>query len=398
MANSFTADFAEIWSRVQQEQFFKQTVAVAIASTQAKSQMSSGDTFNKPYRSSNNLQSYVRGTSITIDDKTDTNEQLVVDQQFATGFYIDDMDSIQTDYNLIANYAKDDTALLNIQVDGDVLGEVANATSYVDDGTIGGTGGNPITVTTSNISNVFGAARRKIAKQNVPMNNLFAVISPEMEDILVQYGAGRDTSGADTVQNNGFIGKFYGFSLFMSNNLTGSVVLGMATEPTASDTVVIQGVTFTFVASPAAAGDIDLSATVDTTRGYLVNLINNPSTTSATQIALATADARAFANNVVAVDDATADTVTITYKGAGVLAVSETLTDATDAFTDETQHNLFGVKGAIDLVIQKSPTPMIKSVETKAGSNVLNTLLYGVKTFADGAKQLVDARINSVNF
>ena len=54
-------------------------------------------TFNKPYRSSNSVQTYTRGTSITIDDKTDTQDQLVINQQFATGFYIDDMELVKLD-------------------------------------------------------------------------------------------------------------------------------------------------------------------------------------------------------------------------------------------------------------------------------------------------------------
>ena len=398
MANSFAADFPEIWSRVQQKQFFKETVAVAIADVSAKSQMGVGDTFNKPYRSSNSIQTYTRGTSITIDDKTDTQEQLSITTQYATGFYIDDMDSIQSNYDLIAGYAKDDADLLNIQIDGDVLAEYANATSSVDDGDIGGTSGNPIVLSTSNISAVFGAAHSKLAKQNVSLKNKFAVLSPEFENILVQYGAGRDTSSGDKAQNNGFIGRFYGFDLFMSNNLTGEVVISMVTEPTASDTIVLDGITFTFVASPAAAGDVDLSGTVDTTRGYLEGLINAPTTTSATVIALSSENARRVGRNWTATNDDTANTLTVVAKGVGRLVASETFTDATDSVTKETQHNLMGIKGNISLVIQKSPMPKIKDVETKMGSNILNAILYGIKTFNDGAKNLVDVQIDSTTF
>jgi hypothetical protein len=398
MANSFSADFPEIWSRVQQQQFFKETVAVAIADVSAKSQMSVGDTFNKPYRSSNSVQTYTRGTSINIDDKTDTQEQLVVNNQYATGFYIDDMDSIQSNYDLIASYAKDDTDLLNIQIDGDVLGEYSNAVSSVDAGDVGGTAGLPVVLTTSNVSAVFGAAHSKLAKQNVALKNKFAVLSPEFENILVQYGAGRDTNSGDSVQNNGFIGKFYGFDLYMSNNLSGEVLITIDTEPTAADTLVLDGITFEFVAAPATAGQIDLSGTVDTTVGYLVNLINNPSTTSATQIALSTDDARRVSRNWTATQDAGNDTVTVVAKGVGRLVASETFTAGTNVITKEIQHNLMGIKGNISLVIQKSPMPKVKDVETKMGSNILNAILYGVKTFNDGAKQLVDVQIDSTSF
>ena len=398
MANSFSADFPEIWSRVQQTQFFKETVAVAIADVSAKGQMSKGDTFNKPYRSSNSVQTYTRGASITIDDKTDTQEQLSITSQYATGFYIDDMDTIQSNYDLIAQYAKDDADLLNIQIDGDVLGEYSNAVSSVDAGDVGGAAGSPIVLTTSNVSAVFGAAHSKLAKQNVALKGKFAVLSAEFENIMVQYGAGRDTNSGDSIQNNGFIGRFYGFDLYTSNNLTGEVVVTIDTEPTAADTLVLDGISFQFVASPSAPGDIDLSATVDTTVGYLVNLINNPSTTSATQIALSAEDARKVSRNWVATQDAGNDTVTVVAKGVGRLVASETFTAGTNVVSKEIQHNLMGTKGGISLVVQKAPMPKVKDVETKMGSNILNAILYGIKTFNDGAKRLVDVQIDSTTF
>jgi hypothetical protein len=106
--NTFTADFPEIWAKEQQIVFYKENVAMKIADVSFKSEMSFGDTLNRPYRSANNVQSYTRGTAITIDDKTDTNEQLSANKQFATGFYVDDFDKIQSRYDLIASYAKDD--------------------------------------------------------------------------------------------------------------------------------------------------------------------------------------------------------------------------------------------------------------------------------------------------
>ena len=399
MANSFAADFPEIWSRVQQTQFFKETVAVAICDVSAKSQMSKGDTFNKPYRSSNSVQTYTRGTSIDIDDKTDTQEQLSITSQYATGFYIDDMDTIQSNYDLIAQYAKDDADLLNIQIDGDVLGEYSNATSTVDDGSIGGTAGNPIVLSTSNVSAVFGSAHAKLAKQNISMKGKFAVLSPEFENILVQFGAGRDTANADGVQNNGFIGKFYGFDLYTSNNLSGEVVLSVATDFTAADTVVIDGITFTAQSTiGSTAGNFLVGTSADASRLTLAGLINAPTTTSASQVALSAENARRVGRNWTATDAATANTLTIVCKGVGTLVVSETLTDATDGFTKEIQHNLMGIKGAISLVVQKAPMPKVKDVETKMGSNILNAILYGIKTFNDGAKQLVDVQIDSTTF
>lgn len=398
--STFTADFAEIWAKEQQEVFYKENVAMKIADVSFKGAMSSGDTLNRPYRSANNVQTYTRGTAITIDDKTDTQESLTVNKQFASGFYVDDFDKIQSSYNLIANYAKDDGEYLSNQVDADVLGEYVNATSTVDDGTIGGTAGNGISLTTSNILKTISAAKKKLAKQNVKISDLFGVISPEVEDILIQYGAGRDTTMGDGFNKDGAIMDFYGFRLFRSNQTSGSAVLSLATQPTATDTVTIEGVTFTFVSSiGTTAGNVLIGANVDATRVNLETLINAPTATTSTGVALSTNDARAFVN-ATATDSAAADTLTVVFKGAGTLEVSETLTDGTDTWTAalEKQHNLFGRKGSITLVMQSDARPQVKQVPDKLGVNILNGVLYGVKTFADGAKELVNVEIASSTY
>lgn len=398
MANSLSASFEEIWAREQQEVFYKTNVGMKIADMSFNSTMRSGDTLNRPYRSSTNVQVYIRGTDIIIDDLTDTNEQLVINKQYANGFYIDEFDRIQDKYDAAVRYGKDNGVYLSNQVDADILWEVFNSTSTVDDGSIGGTAGNGITLSTTNVLKVFGAAKKKLRFQNVPLDWAFGVITPEFEDILVQYGIGRDTSMGDGVFTNGKIGTANGFELYVSNNTAGSAVLALATQPTANDTVVIEGVTFTFVASPAAAGDVDIGSDVDVTRANLTTLINAPSTTTAGGVALSTQDARKFLSSVTATNDNSANTMTVKYKGVGTLTVSETLTDGTDTWTaaKTKQHCLFGIKGNPVCVMQRSPSVVRKEEPKKLGANYLNGVLYGVKTYADNAKQMVNVELKVV--
>lgn len=401
MANNFSASFIEVWAKEQQTIFYKQNVAMMIADTSFKSQLSKGDTLNRPYRSANNVQVYSRGSAITIDDKTDTNEQLTVNKQFATGFYVDDFDKIQNNYDAAANYGKDDGVYLSNQVDADVLGEYANAFSVVDDGSLGGTSGNGITLTTSNVLATIAAAKKKLMKLNIPAQDLWGVISPEFEEVLVQYGAGRDTNSGDMAQDNGFFREFYGFKLYRSNQTSGTAVLAMATQPGAGETVTINGVVFTFVAVIGATpGNVLIGATVDDTRANLAGLINNPGTTNATQVALSEENKRSFQENATAVNDNVGDTLTVTFRGVGVLTVSETLAAVADIWTttSQKQHCLFGSNGATTLVMQKDPMPQVKSVPDKLGVNILNGVLYGVKTFQDGAKRLVDVALNSSTY
>jgi len=401
MANNLTADFPEIWAREQQEIFYKENVASKIADTSFEAEMAFGDTLNRPYRSSNAVQSYTRGTDITIDDKTATNEQLSINRQFATGFYMDDFDKIQSKYDEIARYAQDNGVYLANQVDSDVLWEYVNATSTVDDGDIGWTAGNGIALTSSNVLKTVSAAKKALKKQNIPSTDLFGVISPEVEDILIQYGAGRDTAMWDTANKEWVIMNFYGFDLYVSNQTAGSAELTMAVDPTATNTVVINGVTFTAVSTIGTTpGNFLVGTNADTSRAALAGLINDPSTTDANGVALSAEDQKVFANQISATNNDTTDILTVIAKWVGTLEVSETLADAGDIWTavDQKQHNLFGKRGATTLVMQSDARPEIKDEPKKFGKNILNGVLYGFKTFADWAKKLVNVEIKSSTF
>lgn len=231
---------------------------------------------------------------------------------------------------------------------------------------------------------------------NIKSTDMYAILSPEFEDILSQYLAARATTLGDDTNKNGYLGKFFGFMNYGSNQTAGTAVLSLATNPTANDTVVIEGVTFTFVSSiGSAAGNVLIGGSVDATRANLAALINAPGTTTANGVALSADDQKDFKAKVSAVNDDSADALTVTYKGVGILTVSETLTDGTDTWTAAKikQHNLFGAKGNPVLVMQRTPKVTIKDVPDKLGKNVLNGVLYGVKTFADNAKAMVNVEI-----
>lgn len=407
MANNLSASFEEIWAKEQQTVFYKINRAMKGADMSFNSVMRKGDTLNRPFRSTafGTVAPYVRGTDITITDLTDTQQQLTVDQQFANGFYVDDFDQIQDNYDIAANYGKDFGEVLSNQVDASFLGEALNATSVLDNSDFGGVAGQGITVTASNIAAVFGAARRKIQKQNVPTTELKAFISPEMEEIMVQANSGRDTRGGDAATDDGFIGRYYGFDIWSTNQTTGQAVLALATQPTANDTVTInvggQSIVFTFVAVIGVnPGNVLIGGNVDVTRANLTGLINNPGVTNATQVALSTSNANLLTANATAVNDNAANTMSLVVLGTGVLVVSDGLTDAVDGWTPalQIQDNLFIAGKAPVMVMQRTPSVEVRDEPKKLGKNILNGVLYGVKTFNDNAKRMVNVKVNSSTF
>lgn len=397
MSNNLSASFADYWSKTMQEVFYKTNIAMKIADYNPDQNIAKqGDVLNRPYRSLLTAQLYTRGTALTIDDITDTNESLTVDKQYATAFYLDEFDSIQSVYNTADLYGEDAGVLLSNMIDAYVLGEVVNAASSVDSGNVGGTAGEGISLTTSNVVATLAAVKQALKKKNVSSTNIFGAISPEVESIMTQYIEGKDTAMGDRVGENGYVGMYYGIKFYVSNQLTSTAVLSLVTQPTANDTVTIAGQVFTFVSSiGTTVGNVLIGSDVDVTRASLATLINAPATTTATGVALTT-NLRLFQNQITAANSASADTLTITAKGVGVLDVSETLTDATDTWTatKQLQRNLFGIVGkAPCLVVQRMPKMVVRPVQDKLGNNYLNGVLFGTKTFTDQGKQMVDVKV-----
>ena len=372
-----------------------------------QSTLTKGDTVHRPYRSTLAARTYTRGTAVTIRDITDTDESLTVNVSKVVPFYVDDLDALQHNYKVLNEYADDCSEILTNFIDGDVLGEYANATSKVDNFEINaGTAGDGFTLTTSNILATFTQAKKKLQKQNIRggLVDLFAVISPEFESVLMSFLANRETSLGDSTGQNGHIGKYMGFDLYVSNGLSFSAVLAMPTILVDTDTITINGVIFTADGDGAAvgAGHFSIQGSADLCRAQLVDAINNSEGYAASVGAVdtyieITAANRDLMDGIVATNDNTADTLTIKCEGVGLIAVSEGATPADCVWTAATQlqHNLFGKRGAIDLVIQARPKVEIKEVPDKLGKNVLPWTLYGLKTFTEGAKQLVDIRVRA---
>jgi hypothetical protein len=403
MANALTAFNPKYWSKRMQMIHEKEVVYRAICNFEEREVLSDGDTVARPYRSAMVAQTYVKGTAVTIQDVSATEETLVVNVAKIVPFYVDDLDRIQNKWNTVDAFAEDASNDLYQIVDGDVLGEYDQATSVLDNYDFGGTLGDGLTITTSNILQVFARASKKLDALNIKAKDRFAVISPQLKQVLVEYLGGKESLLGDSTGENGNIGRYGGFELYVSNALGWSASLAFGTNPTADDTVVINGVTFTFKATPAAAGQVDIGADAAASLVLLVAAVNN------TNGYAAGAGAAAAYFEVTAADraklagvTATNATSAMTLKGEGVsyLVVSETLTAAADIWTlaKQIQHNLFGQKKAIDLVIQKAPSVEFRMVENKLGRNVLPWVLYGLKTFNEGKPRLVDVKMRSDSF
>ena len=351
---------------------------------------------HKPYRSHLMAKTYTKGTDITVQDVSGTDDTLTVDTAKVVPFYIDDLDKIQNKWDMATKFAGDAQRLLNNVLDQAVLAEYSSATSDIYNADVGGSGSTTaIPITTANIFNVFTAAARKLDYLNMPSIGRFATLSPRALETLRLSIAGRETGVGDTVGENGKIGNRFGFELYETNNapFTATFTIGDTSTPDAADTVSIAGVTFTWRTDTAdAAGEVYATTNSSTSLDNLVLAINGTTAgTSTTYYALSDANRWKLTNAGVTATRTTASIMTITAYGDVVVASS----DAADLWSVQIQHLLFGIKGATDLVVQKSPSVEFRVAEKRLGRYVYPWMLYGKKTFGDGADALVDVNIDA---
>ncbi len=383
-----------------QERLEKKDIFRQQANFRLESDLKDGDTVKRVYRSNIVPADYTRGSDVTFKDITDTGETLTVDKTPVLPFYVDDLDALQSHYDTRERYTADTVNDLNHIIDGWYQAEVTNALNTIDAADFGGTAATGATITPANIQKMFAIARKKLARRSVDTSNLFANLTPDVSQVLLEYLAGKESVLGDKTGVAGHLGRYYGFDLFETNAAYWTGRLNLATQPTANDTITFNGVTITFVSSiGTTAGNVLIGANVDATRVSLAGLFNAPGTTSATQVALSNDDQAKF-YGLTATDSPSGDTLSITYRGAGAVVVSETLTDATDGWSTTLNMNqlMFGEKGAVDLVIQKQPTVQIEKAEARLGFKVIPHTLFGKKTFLDGAKKLVNVKVNTVSY
>ena len=407
MANAITALSPTYWSKIMGVKLYKKNVFRNIASFREEAVLTNGQTVDRPYRADVYVQPYTKGTALTAQDITATSNTLTVDKIFAALIYVDDVDKIQNKWDAASAWTEEIITRLSNQMDADCLFAGAyNAADSVDYNDLDSnqTAGAPIVLSTLNVLNMFTKAASKLSINNVDGANRFFAISPQVKQVLLTYLAGRESSLGDRTGEAGNIGRWMGFELYETNNLTAMVRITPAAVPTDGLTLIINGVTITFENTPATVTSgfaVDVETDVATQIASLVTMINTPTTDAATTGKPATGTyLAAIQRGWFAVDGTTY--IDIYIKGASQIAtLTGTYTNATGTnVTYYKQLNLCGEKGAIDFVAQKEPSAKMASTVSagKDGMNVLCKDLYAVGVFQDMKQRLFRVEVDSSVF
>ncbi len=393
MANALTAFNPEYWTPTMQETFFKESVALGCASVELRADLRDGETLHQPYGSYARVQTYTKGTDITVKDVSATDDYLTVDTAKVASFYVDDIDKVQNKYDAVKEFASGAMRQLNNVLDQAVFGQYVNAGTTLTGASIGEAAGG-IVFTPANTANVFTAAGRVLNTKKRLSGERFALIGPRMLETIQQYVGGRETGFGDTVSDNGKVANRFGFGLRLSNNLPFTATLTTSVIPVADDTVTINGVVFTACASGAAAGAGGFSIGADAAAATvnLVAAINGTGTPGVSTYIDLSAENRQLIEESGIV--ATNNTTNIGIVGYGDIVVSETITSATDVWSAQYQYSLMGVVGSIGLVTQVTPNVVFRDAQLRLGKYVHPWMLYGVHTFERMTGNLVAVKFD----
>lgn len=345
------------------------------------------------------VRSTNRSGASTIDEVTDTSESLLINIEKEAAFYIPDGVATQAGpLNPGEEIGRAVGTKVTLDLDGRIFAQIPNATYAFDNGdlTTGSSTGTGITLSSTTVPQMAARMPAKLRNKNnqnlLNQNMVFVTDSYAASDV-VQYIMSKNTDLVGNTFSNGYSGDVMNARMYVSEALPATAVLGLATNPTANDTVTINGVTFTFVSSiGSTAGNVLIGGDADATRVNLAALINTPGTTTANGVALSTAD-QAIMAQIAATDSPSANTLTIVGTGTGRLTVAETLTAGGDTWSSNILHSYFGKKGAIDVVIQDMTPVDMRKCSDRRGTNVFSSYLGGIKLFADGAKRFLNVKI-----
>ena len=229
---AYTGNFIpEIWSGKLIENFYDATVLAAIANTDYEGEIKAhGDTVNIRTTPEITINDYVKGQTLSVENPDKPKLQLLIDKGKYFACVEDDVDQVQSDIALMDMWSKDASERMKINIDTDVLGNIAADVPAANKGTAAGRISGDIDLGVASTPNAIDASTAiaeiinhgtVLDEQNVPESDRFMVIPAKMAGFIKQSDL-KDasiTGDGSTPLRNGRLGMIDRFTLYVSHNL-----------------------------------------------------------------------------------------------------------------------------------------------------------------------------------
>jgi hypothetical protein len=151
--------------------------------------------------------------ALTVQQLSDAQKQLRIDQSKYFAFWLDDQDNAQTNPKVLREALDQGSWSLANDVD------VYIASLYGQAGVaIGGTSATGVDVTATNVMKYLSLAAQKLDERNTPQMGRWVVVPPWFQQKMTLANITLNTNNSDTM-GSGYIGRtFYGFDVYVSNN------------------------------------------------------------------------------------------------------------------------------------------------------------------------------------
>ena len=201
----------EVFSKLLQAKFYKQSVLPAISNTDYEGEIAGqGDKVTIRTVPAVTINDYTG--SITTQELTTAKVELLIDRAKYYAFKVGDVLQAQSDIDLLEKASSDASEGMRIAVETDVLSSSVTGATTI---------GSQVTITTSNILENILTLSKTLDELNIPEEGRFIVLSPEFVSKLKQselrqaYLTGDGTSPL----RNGQVGMVDRFTVYQSNML-----------------------------------------------------------------------------------------------------------------------------------------------------------------------------------
>jgi hypothetical protein len=383
----------QLWMQGVQDDLNKKLVAKGIGAVDTRA----ARIFHNPFNSTPVGTNGTKQSTYTTENMTSTDDTLTVQQRATIAEQIDSYEQMMTSYDLMSQQAQRQAYRLADYIDQFVLNMPVSKSGIrqIDNGIIGGGASDSAgyVLSSTNANTAANTLAEYLALGNAALEEgLFWVISPYDMTKITAYAHSHGFNLSDSAISAGYLGsagkQFSGMDLFVSNNLTHTTNLTLATNPTAGDTLSLtvngRTVKFTFRASPSVAGDVKIGGSAAATQATLVLAINGTGVgdgTDYTELAqldrwtLQQASPQSAPGTYAMIATFATNVGAITVYGS--LAVTKSLTAGGDGFSTVIRHTIAGVKGSMFLALPSDGmTYKAIDVSGKHGKEVSTAQVY----------------------